>query len=95
VSDQTKLTKICSDFNFRNLSDLKNFINPFYYNNDTASRSILKNKTAMTDAELNTLYDTTDPSSFGSLISTENQIIHDFHGCFEYTTKCSEAEIAG
>jgi hypothetical protein len=49
----------------------------------------------MTDAELNTLYDTTDPSSFGSLLSTENQIIHDFHGCFEYKTKCSEVEIAG
>ena len=49
----------------------------------------------MTDAELNTLYDTTDTSSFGSLLSTENQIIHDFHGCFEYTTKCSEGEIAG
>jgi hypothetical protein len=95
VTDQTKLTKICSDFNFRNLTDLKNFIKPFYFNNDTASRATLKTLTAMTDAELNTLYDITDPSSFGSLLASENQIIHDFHGCFEYTTKCSEAEIAG
>jgi len=68
VSDQTKLTKICSDFNFRNLTDLKNFIKPFYNNNDTASRAILKSLTAMTDAELNTLYDTTEPTSFGSLL---------------------------
>ncbi len=72
MTDQTKLTKICSEFNFRNLTDLKNFIQPFYLNNNTAARANLKSLTAMTDAELNTLYDTTDPSSFGSLLATEN-----------------------
>ncbi len=72
MTDQTKLTKICSEFNFRNLTDVKNFIQPFYLNNNTAARANLKSLTAMTDAELNTLYDTTDPSSFGSLLATEN-----------------------
>lgn len=69
VTDQAKLTKICTDFNFRNLTDLKNFVRPFYYNNDPTSRASLKNKTAMTDAELNSLYDATNPTSFGSLIN--------------------------
>ena len=59
VTDQAKLTKICDDFDFRNLTDLKNFIQPFYYNNNTAYRANLKTLTSMTDAELNVLYDTT------------------------------------
>lgn len=36
VTDPARVTKICTDFNFRNLANLKNFINPFYYNNGTA-----------------------------------------------------------
>jgi len=35
----------------------------------------------MTDAELNALFNFTNPTSLASSFVNETQLIHDFHGC--------------
>ena len=48
----------------------------------------------MTQAELDALYNTASPTSFGFAATNTSQFIHDYYGCKVLKTQCTDLELA-
>lgn len=93
-ADATKVDTICAANAFNILAQLKPFLAPAYFQGNTTYGQILKNMTLLTDAELASLYNISNTESLGSLISQQQQIIHNFYQCKAFANNCTADEIA-